>query len=304
MKSKSKTYLYFFSIFSFAPFMFGPAQSAPTLSAKPIKCAQDAGWNDPASARRLYGNTWYVGTCGVSSVLITTQQGHILIDGGTPEAANLIETNIRSLGFQLSDVRYILSSHEHFDHVGGIAQLQRNTGAKVLARAAAIPALERGANDRSDPQYKIIEGFSPVKDIQPIADGETLKLGATTLTAHATPGHTQGSTSWTWRSCVANQCKQIAYVDSLSAISDDEYQYSDESQHPGVLQSFRATLHKVAKLPCDILITPHPSASDLWPRLDQEANKKLVNKQACQQYAQKARVNLDARIAKEKSSTP
>jgi metallo-beta-lactamase class B len=304
MKSKKKAYLFFSSVLSFFILGLVPTQSALALSVKPITCAGKDGWNDPAPARRLYRNTWYVGTCGVSSLLITTKQGHILIDGGTPEAANLIEANIRSLGFKLSDVRYILSSHEHFDHVGGIAQLQRNTGAKVLARAVAIPALERGANDRSDPQYKSIEGFSPIKNIQPIADGEVLKLAGIGFTSHATPGHTQGSTSWTWRSCVGKQCKQMAYVDSVSAISDDEYRYSDESQNPGVLQAFKATLQKVARLPCDILITPHPSASDLWQRLDQEANKKLVNKQACQQYAHKAGVNLDARIAKERSSTP
>jgi metallo-beta-lactamase class B len=268
-------------------------------------CTVDADWNEPAQPRRIYGNSWYVGTCGITAILITSPEGHVLIDGATEKAAPLIEKSIRALGFDLKDVRYLLSSHEHMDHVGGLAQLQRDSGATVAARDHAAVILERGKSDRSDPQYLSVAPFPPVASVHRIVDGETITLGSLSLTAHATPGHTQGSTSWTWRSCESDRCLDIAYADSLSAISDDAYRYSDESQHPGVLSAFRKTLVTVAELPCDILLTPHPDASDLWSRLGPQGTAPLIDPAACRRYSAKASSNLDARITKENAgSTP
>jgi metallo-beta-lactamase class B len=125
------------------------------------------------------------------------------------------------------------------------------------------------------------------------------------LQAHATPGHTQGSTSWTWQSCQSGRCLDVAYVDSLTSISDEVYRYSDEAAHPGVLAAFRKTLVTVAALPCDILFTPHPGASNLWSRIGPEATAPLVDPIACRRYAATAGENLEARIAKESAgSTP
>lgn len=281
-----------------------PAAEAPA-SPPGEGCAADAGWNDPAKPRRLYGNTWYVGTCGLSAILITSPEGHVLIDGTTEKAAPMIEESIAALGFKLGDVRYLLNSHEHLDHAGGIAQLQRDSGATVVARDQAAVILEQGKSDRSDPQFLTTGVFQPVASVRRIASGETLVLGPITLQAHATPGHTQGSTSWTWKSCQSGRCLDIAYADSLTAISDEVYRYSDEAAHPGVLAEFRKTLVTVAGLPCDILLTPHPGASNLWPRVGPEATAPLVDPTACRRYATTAGKNLDARVAKESAeSTP
>lgn len=280
-----------------------PAPAASPSSGK--ACAADAGWNDPAEPRQIHGNTWYVGTCGLSALLITSPEGHVLIDGATEKAAPMIERNIAALGFKLEDVRYILNSHEHLDHAGGIAQLQRGSGATVVARSQAAIILEQGKSDRSDPQFLTTGVFSPVASVRRIADRETVALGPIKLQAHATPGHTQGSTSWTWQSCQSGRCLDIAYADSLTAISDEVYRYSDEAAHPGVLAAFRKTLVTVAELPCDILLTPHPGASNTWSRVGPGAAAPLVDLAACRRYATTAAKNLDARITKESAgSTP
>jgi metallo-beta-lactamase class B len=266
-------------------------------------CAADAGWNDPATPRHLYGNTWYVGTCGLSAILITSPEGHVLIDGATEKAAPMIEESIATLGFKLKDVRYILNSHEHLDHAGGIARLQRDSDAIVIAREQAAAILEQGKSDRSDPQFLTTGPFPPVSPVRRIADRETIVLGPITLQAHATPGHTQGSTSWSWQSCQSGRCLDIAYADSLTAISDELYRYGEEAAHPGVLAAFRKTLVTVAALPCDILLTPHPGASNLWSRVEPEATAPLVDPAACRRYAATAGGNLDARIAKESAGS-
>lgn len=280
-----------------------PLAGGPAAAAAP-GCPADAGWDEPSPPYRLHGDTWYVGTCGISALLVTSPEGHVLLDGGTAAGAALIEANIRAAGFRVEDVRYIAGSHEHFDHAGGIAALQRASGAAVVAREPAARVLERGASDRDDPQFGVLEDMAPVPRVRRIADGEVLALGPLRLTAHATPGHTPGSTSWTWRSCEAGRCLDIAYVDSLTAISAPGYRFGDEAAHPGYLADFRRTLEKVAALPCDVLVTPHPAASGLWSRLGPGADRPLAHEGACRDYATQGRTRLDARLAREAAAAP
>ena len=265
-------------------------------------CRPDAKWTEPATPKQIYGNTYFVGTCGLSAILVTSDQGHVLIDGGVEEDAPLIEASIRALGFRLDDVRNILNSHEHPDHAGGIARLARDTHATVAAREPAASALERGHGDRSDPQFLSTKSFPPVANVQRIADGEAIKVGPIALTAHATPGHTGGSTSWSWTSCEAERCLHIVYADSLTPISDDAFRFSDEAAHPGVLTAFRQSAETIAALPCDILVTPHPDASALWDRLGNAPTQPLIDADACQRYASRAARSLDERVAKEKGT--
>jgi len=268
----------------------------------PAACQPDAKWTEPAPPLKIHGNTWFVGTCGLSSILVTSKEGHVLIDGDVEEAAPLIEANIRKLGFRVEDVRIILNSHEHFDHAGGIAKLQHDSHATVVAREPAATALEHGHAGRGDPQFQSGKSFAPIANVRRIADGETVTVGPIALTAHATPGHTSGSTTWTWKSCEGERCLDIVYADSLTAISDDTFRYSDDTAHPGVLDAFRHSIATVAELPCDLLVTPHPDVSDLWNRLGAHAGAPLIDADACRRYAAKANENLDKRIAKEKAA--
>jgi metallo-beta-lactamase class B len=258
-------------------------------------CAGKDGWNDPAPSVRVHGTTYDVGTCGITVLLVTSRKGHVLIDVGTAEATPLITANIKALGFKLRDIKWIVNSHEHVDHAGGLAAMKRLTGAKVAARKPAVAMLIRGETDKDDPQSGTIDDFPPVKIDRVIAEGEQIVVGPLALTAYATPGHTQGGTSWSWRSCEGAACLTILYADSLSAVSRADYRFGE---HPALVATFRATFAKVAALPCDLLVTQHPSASNLFDRLAGKAP--LADPNACRTYAAGAATRLDQRLAMEK----
>lgn len=255
-------------------------------------------WNTAVTPFRIFGNAYYVGPKGLSSVLITSDQGHVLIDGDLAESAPLIQANIRALGFRIQDVKYILNSHAHYDHAGGIAALQRMSHATVLAGKAGAEAILHGRGDRSDPQFESGRAFEPAQNVRAVADGETIKVGDIAITAHATPGHTPGGMTWTWQSCAGKNCLDMVYADSLTAVSDDDYRFSDDAAHPGVEAAFRRSIATVGGLPCDILITAHPDASGFW---DRKASTTLIDHTACHRYADKALQAFDHRIANEKA---
>jgi len=270
---------------------------APIETAGPAFAAACNGsddWNKPAPPVRIHANTYLVGTCGISSILITGTQGDILIDGGPENAAGLIADNIRKLGFKLSDVKILLQSHEHFDHVGGIARLQQLTGAQVYASPAAAMVLRTGTAGADDPQAGMAKPFPAARVDHVIADGEQVRLGNLVLFPLATPGHTPGALTWHWGACNGGVCRQIVYADSLTPVSRDNYRFSD---HPAYLASYRASLTKVAALNCDILLTPHPSASQMVDRMIGRAP--LENASACRDYAAVLTKQLDERLAKE-----
>lgn len=274
-----------------------PAPAAASPAAQPAAgCSDASGWDDPATPLRVHGDTWYVGTCGIAALLVTSPDGHVLIDGATPKGGPQIIDNIRTLGFDPKDVRAIVFSHEHFDHVGGLAALQAATAAPVYARAPAIGTLRRGASDESDPQFGELDEFAPVADVRLLADDGVVRAGALELQAVATPGHSVGGTSWTWRSCEGQDCRQIVYGDSLSAVSADGYRFGD---HPDALARLRQSFAAVAALDCDILVTPHPSASALWTRLGPDASRPLVDEGACRAYAEAGATRLEQRLARE-----
>lgn len=261
-------------------------------------CATRDGWSDPAPPARIYANTYYVGTCGITVLLITGRAGHVLIDGATAEAAPAILANIRALGFDPRDIRVIVGSHEHLDHMGGFAALKAATGARLLIRAPARAAVESGRTDPGDPQTGVISGMTPVRVDGIVADGSVLRVGEIALTPVATPGHTSGGTSWTWRSCEdtsgGTRCLSFAYVDSMTAVAAEGYRFTD---HPERVAPFRATFARVSLLPCDILVTPHPGFSDLFERM--AGRKALVDGAACGRLAGAMRARLDARLANE-----
>jgi metallo-beta-lactamase class B len=248
--------------------------------------AQREKWNVPGKPSRVYGNTYYVGTEGLSAILITSDQGHVLIDGALPESAGLIAANIRTLGFRAEDVKLIVNSHAHFDHAGGISELQKLSGAKVAASPWSAKVLAAGASPPGDPQFGTLPTMPKVQQPQTIRDGETLKVGPLTLTAHFTPGHTPGGTSWTWTSCEEQRCRNMVYADSLSPVSAEGFRFTDSSN--GVTD-FEKSYAAISALPCDVLLTPHP-----------EFTRAYAGTSACADYARDMRVRLDKRIAEER----
>lgn len=261
--------------------------------------AENPSWTAPQKPLRIYGNTWYVGPRGLGVFLITAPTGHVLIDGGVPGNAQLIEANIRRLGVNLRDIKWILNSHAHMDHAGDMAKLSYDTGAQVIAGAADIPLLERGGRD--DPQYGDRFPFPPVHVARGVADGERLHLGDLVLTAHATPGHTKGNTTWAWTSCEGKRCLHMVDVGSLSAPG---FRLLGNPKYPDVLEDFEHSFAVVASLPCDIPLAPHPGMVDFWERVakrDHGVADALLDPAGCRAYSAAARKSFETELAKQRT---
>jgi metallo-beta-lactamase class B len=281
--------------FPLVALLVGPAMPnlAPAAAEWVATCEDCDEWDRPGPPFQIHGDTYYVGTCGIAAILIAGQEGHILIDGGTEAGAEVIARNIAALGFNVADLRLLLHSHEHFDHVAGLAELQRLSGAELVASVAAAPVLATGRDAASDPQAGMHPPFPAARIGRTIEDGETLTVGDLRVTAIATPGHTAGALSWQWESCTEAGCETIVYADSLSPVSAEDYAFSD---HPDYLAAYRAGLDRLAAADCTLLLTPHPSASGLRDRL---THGRLTDDDSCRAYAAGISLRLDQRLAKE-----
>lgn len=203
---------------------------------------QRAAWNKPVEPFRIIGNIYYVGVAGVSSFLIVTPQGDFLLDGGLPETAPLIERNISKLGFRLGDVKYLLNSHAHYDHTGGLAELKRKSGATFVASKQDAPALTAG------------EIRAPGISVdRTIGDGEALRLGDTVMTAHITPGHTKGATTWTMVARDNGRSYNVLFYSSTSVVD----RLVNNREYPNIVADYERTFATVRKLPCDVFLGPH-----------------------------------------------
>ncbi len=264
-------------------------------------CTYCTQWNVPQEPFLLHGSTYYVGTRGLSAILVTSDDGHILIDAALPNSAPLILDNIRALGFEPADVALILNSHAHFDHAGGIAAVAAATGARVAATSWSAEALERGNTDEADPQYPEHLDFPAVADVERFTAGDTLRVGSLALASHATAGHTPGGTSWSWESCDNVGCVEIVYADSQTPVSADGFKYIDSSSYPNGIRDFESGLATLEALRCDILVSTHPEASGLWERHAARDSDRdgFVEAGACAAYAAAGRERLARRIAQE-----
>jgi len=262
-------------------------------------CDRCGGWNEPQAPFRVHGNTWYVGTDGLSSILIETGEGLILVDGGLTQSAALIDANIRALGFDPLDIKAILVSHVHFDHVGGVAALQRLTRANVFTSIAGSEPLAAGRLPDDDPQY--VEGsddgsFPPVARVNAVGDGAVVTVGSVDVTAVYTPGHTPGGVTWTWQSCALGECYDVVYADSLTAVSAPGFGFGES----GAAQALVESAGIIADLDCDILLTPHPYFFGMYDKLERrDEGNPFVGSFACVMYAESSLDWLQQRLSSE-----
>ena len=274
----------------------GPKELQPDDAAQ---CAQCNDWNLPLDPFRIYGNTWYVGTDGLSSILIETDAGLILIDGGLPQSAALIEASIRKLGFDAREISAILLSHAHFDHAGGIAALQRLSGASVYASGNAGKALSTGTLQDNDPQFmntSMPSSFPPVSKVEAVGNGEIVTIGAVEIRAVHTPGHTPGGVTWTWQSCVLSTCYDIVYADSLSAVSAAGFHFSGGQAEKNLKESAAI----ISALDCDIFLSPHPFFFGMHEKLERrDDGNPFVNDVACMMYTENSLGWLQQRLRAE-----
>ncbi|WCT74636.1 subclass B3 metallo-beta-lactamase [Sphingomonas naphthae] len=279
-------------------------EPAPDPLTAPLGGDNAARWLEPQPPTRIHGNTYLVGYSGLNVGLIDTGGGLILIDAGLPQGIAGVEAHIRQLGFRVEDVKYLLSTEPHYDHAGGLAALARDTGATVVASGPAARVLEQGRSGTDDPQEAWLPAFPAVKKVRVVRPGERLKLGKVTVTAQATPGHTPGSMSWSWSSCEEGKCLGVTFAASLNPLAAEGYRY-DTPAKASPAAAFRHTFAAVRALPCDILLTSHPEASDgqtKFARLRQGVKPNpFIDPAACRAYADKYEPLFDKRIADEKS---
>jgi len=271
---------------------------------RPVEPVAASRWLVDQPPLHVYGNTYLVGFAGLNVGLIQTKDGLILIDGSVPQGVKAIEAHIRALGFRVRDVRYILSTEPHFDHASGIGALARDSHATVLAGKAAVRALETGVPGADDPQAGYHARYHGVGPVRGVGDGYKVNLGGVTVTAVTTPGHTPGSTSWTWQSCEQGACKQVVFSASLNPISADDYRFTDPA-HAGERDGFRRSFATMKAMPCDVLISAHPNQSggdEKARRLRAgEQPNPFVDPNACRAYAARSEKAFEQRVADEKA---
>jgi len=243
-------------------------------------------WRQPIAPFQLADHSWYIGTEGLSALLIKTPEGAVLIDGGMPQAADMLLAHMQELGVGPSDLKLILHSHAHADHSGPLAAVKRVTGARVVTNAESAALLARGgSNDLHNGDGM---QFPAVITDRLLLDGEAVELGGLRFVAHFTPGHTPGSLSWTWTDTRNGKPLRIAYADSLSA---PDYRIVDNPHYPHIVDDYRRSFDVVRNLPCDLLLTPHPDASGWVP-----ATGKQATPITCRAYADKAATRFDAQL--------
>ncbi|WP_340646161.1 subclass B3 metallo-beta-lactamase [Phenylobacterium sp.] len=216
-----------------------------------------ANWAQPAEPYRIIDNTYSVGSAGLTALLIVTPKGAVLLDVGLPQNAALVEANIVKLGFKLSDVKILLTSHGHFDHAGGLAKLKADTGAAMIALEGDRYALEKGVYPGSEANTAM--NFPPVKVDRVVKDGGVVELGGLKLTAHLTPGHTEGCTTWTWPVKDRDGSAHTAlYFCSASVAANSLV----PEQYPGIVADYRLTFATARAIPGDVFLAPHSEFFD------------------------------------------
>ncbi|MEK7266051.1 MAG: subclass B3 metallo-beta-lactamase [Pseudomonadota bacterium] len=223
------------------------APSSPLIASNPE-------WIEPVPPFRVYENIYYVGTRGLAAYLIATPEGHFLLDGGVPENAPLIARNIEKLGFEIKDVKLLLNSHAHFDHSGGLAALKKMTGATLVASDGDRWALETGLVPGSEEDLDMTA--PPVKVDHVIGDEESLTLGGAMLTAHLTPGHTKGCTSWAMNA----GGKAVLFFCSATVAAN---RLAVPQQYEGIVEDYRATFAKTKNWRPDLFLANHPFFFDM-----------------------------------------
>ena len=244
--------------------------AAAALVAAAAPLADPPDWTRPTPAFRVVSPIWYVGSRGIGAYLIRTPKGAILIDGTMAENVAGVKRNIAATGTALRDVRYLLVSHAHFDHVGADAALVRDTGAQVVAGARDRAALESG-NPPGETLYTPVH-FAPVRVSRAVGEGDVVTLGGVTLVAHASPGHTPGCTTWSMRVADA----QVAGGRSLDVVFPCSVTHGfnrlvGNKAYPGIVADYRATFASMARLPADVVLPMHPEVADVMGRRDRAA---------------------------------
>jgi metallo-beta-lactamase class B len=261
----------------------------------------NSSWTEPFAPFRVAGNLYFVGTRGVSSYLLTTPDGHILIDTGLEQAVSQVRANVENLGFAVRDIKILLSSHAHFDHVEGHAEMQRLTGATVMAIGEDAAALSSGKDNSAlgGPAWK------PVKVGRTLRDGDTVTLGGVTLTAHLTAGHTKGCTTWTTTVAEGGKTLRVVFIGGTSV--NQGVRLLDNSRHPTIVADYERTFKVLKELQADIFLAQHPNMFEMErkvARMKAGAGNPFVDPQGFKEFVAAAEQSFLSQLKRERADRP
>jgi metallo-beta-lactamase class B len=229
------------------------------------KSEGDRKMNQPVAPFRIIGNVYYVGASDVTSFLIATPKGHILIDAGFSETVPQITANVKKLGFKMEDIKILLINHAHYDHCGGLAEIKKLTGARLYASPPDAPVLEDGgASDfrfGGDPNFS----FAPVKPDEILKDGQEISLGDAVLKTHFTFGHTKGATSWTMDVTEKGKKHKVVFMSSVTTL---DYTFTNNAGYPQIAEDFARTYATLKALQADVFLASHGQFFDLTEKAE------------------------------------
>ena len=210
-------------------------------------------WEEPTDPVRIVGPIYFVGTAGLGVFLFATSEGHILMNTGMPSSGPMIVDGIRKLGFKPEDIKILINAHAHIDHSGALAFMKRLTGAPLAVMKDDVAAMESG--DRNDFKYGDDLAYEGVKVDRVLRDGDTVKLGDVLLTAHHTPGHTRGATTWVANVVADGKAYVVAFPDGAGV--NPGYRIAKDPSYPGITDDYRNTLHELEMIKPDIWLAEH-----------------------------------------------
>ena len=237
-----------------------------TLALSAPLTAQPEGWTRPFPEHRVIGNLYAVGTYDLGVFLVTSEEGHVLINTGVEDSTPMIRENIESLGFRLEDVKILLTMQAHWDHTAALAEVKEITGAMMWATAGDAPVLEDGGF--SDPHFGGKVWFKPIKVDRIIKDGEVIELGETRLTVVETPGHTRGSVSYTMKVREGSHDYDVV-IANMGSINPGK-RLAVNPTYPGVAEDFAATFRRQKALPVDVWVAAHGAQYELHTKYKPE----------------------------------
>jgi metallo-beta-lactamase class B len=264
---------------------------------KDLLAAMLVKWNKPTEPFKMIGNVYYVGTDGLASYLITSSQGHVLVDTVMPDATSQIKANIEKLGFKVTDIKYLLNTHAHIDHTGGLAEMKADSGAQLVAGEADKPLLEGGYYPGAREETAL--NFPPVKVDRTVREGDKVTVGDVTLIARETPGHSPGCTSWEFSVKDGDATRSVLIFCSGTVALN---RLVTNPTHPGIVTDYRKTFARAKDMKVDVLLAPHPEMykmAEKRARLAEGGPNPFVNPGEFNAYAATLEKAFDDALAKQ-----
>ncbi len=259
----------------------------------------NAEWNRPVEPFRIVGNVYYVGAAGVSSFLITTPSGHILLDTGYAETVPQIEANVKKLGYRVEDIRLLLASHAHADHAGGMAAVKTLTKARLIVHPAELAPFARGG--KGDFAFRDSFAFPPVTADGVFQDGEEIRLGDVVIVAHFTPGHTKGATTYTTTVREGERSYRVVFAASVTAPG---YRLINNPGYPDIVEDFVKTFATLRALPCDVFLAGHSWEFGMEAKLAERGSDRnpFVGPEGYRSWLDRSEANFRKQLADERAS--